>query len=161
MPPDAAVIDGVRFGHTNLIARDWRRLARFYIELFGCTLVPPERNYSGAILERGTGIAGAALTGAHLRLPGHGEHGPTLEIFTYAQNQERPTPAPNVLGFSHIAFQVTSVPTAREQVMAAGGGAVGDVVTSTTDAGTRVTWCYVSDPEGNIVELQSWGLTHV
>ncbi len=30
--------DGVRFGHTNLIARDWRGLARFYTKLFGCTL---------------------------------------------------------------------------------------------------------------------------
>jgi catechol 2,3-dioxygenase-like lactoylglutathione lyase family enzyme len=66
------MIDGVRFGHTNLIARDWRRLAGFYTELFGCALVPPERNYSGSILERGTGIPGAALTGAHLRLPGYG-----------------------------------------------------------------------------------------
>jgi len=150
------MIEGVRFGHTNLIARDWRRLARFYTELFGCTLVPPERNYSGSDLERGTGIPGAALAGAHLRLPGHGEHGPTLEIFTYSANQERPAPAPNALGFGHIAFQVTSVPTAREQVVAAGGTPVGEVVTSTTTAGTRVMWCYVADPEGNIVELQSW-----
>jgi predicted enzyme related to lactoylglutathione lyase len=150
------MIEGTRFGHTNLIARDWRRLASFYMELFGCTLVPPERNYSGPDLERGTGILGAALTGAHLLLPGYGEHGPTLEIFTYASNQERPAPSPNALGFGHIAFQVASVPTAREQVVAAGGGLVGDVVTSTTAVGTRVMWCYVKDPEGNIVELQSW-----
>ena len=150
------MIDGVRFGHTNLIARDWRRLANFYINLFGCTLVPPERNYSGPDLERGTGIPGAALKGAHLRLPGYGEHGPTLEIFTYAANQERPKPAPNVLGYGHIAFQVASVPAAREQFMAAGGAVVGEVITSTTEAGTRVMWCYVADPEGNIVELQSW-----
>jgi predicted enzyme related to lactoylglutathione lyase len=33
---------------------------------------------------------------------------------------------------------------------------VGEVVTSTTDAGTCVMWCYVTDPEGNLVELQSW-----
>jgi catechol 2,3-dioxygenase-like lactoylglutathione lyase family enzyme len=150
------MIDGVRFGHTNLIARDWRRLARFYTELFGCTLVPPERDYSGPILERGTGLPDAALTGAHLRLPGYGENGPTLEIFTYAVNQERTTPAPNVLGFGHIAFQVTSVPIAREQVLAAGGSSIGEVVTSTTNTGTRVMWCYVTDPEGNIIELQSW-----
>lgn len=150
------MIDGVRFGHTNLIARDWRRLARFYTELFGCILVPPERNYSGPELERGTGIPGAALTGAHLRLPGYGDHGPTLEIFTYALNQERAAPAPNVLGFGHIAFQVASVSSAREQVRAAGGACVGEVVTTTTAAGTRVMWCYVTDPEGNIVELQSW-----
>ncbi len=150
------MIEGVRFGHTNLIARDWRRLANFYIDLFGCTLVPPERNYSGPVLERGTGIPGAALEGAHLRLPGYGEHGPTLEIFTYARNQERPMSAPNVLGFGHIAFQVASVPDACSQVIAAGGSAVGEVVTSTTSTGSQVMWCYVTDPEGNIVELQSW-----
>ena len=150
------MIAGVRFGHTNLIARDWRHLAGFYTDLFGCTLVPPERDYSGAELEKGTGIPGAALTGAHLRLPGHGEHGPTLEIFTYARNQERTAPSPDVLGYGHIAFQVASVPAARQQVIAAGGAAVGEVVTTTTGAGTRVMWCYVTDPEGNIVELQSW-----
>jgi catechol 2,3-dioxygenase-like lactoylglutathione lyase family enzyme len=151
------MIDGVRFGHTNLIARDWRRLARFYTELFGCVLVPPERNYSGSMLERGTGIPGAALEGAHLRLPGFGDHGPTLEIFTYSNSPERTPAAPNVLGFGHIAFQVDSVSGARDQVIAAGGAAVGEVVTSTTSAGTQVTWCYVADPEGNIIELQSWG----
>jgi len=29
-------------------------------------------------------------------------------------------------------------------------------VTLTTAAGKRVTFCYVTDPEGNIIELQSW-----
>jgi hypothetical protein len=33
---------------------------------------------------------------------------------------------------------------------------VGEVVTLTTADGRRVTWCYVTDPEGNILELQSW-----
>jgi len=33
---------------------------------------------------------------------------------------------------------------------------VGEVVTLTTSAGTQVTWCYVTDPEGNIIELQAW-----
>lgn len=150
------MISGARFGHTNLIASDWRRLARFYTDLFGCVLVPPERSYSGSTLERGTGIRGAALQGAHLRLPGFGEHGPTLEIFTYSSSPERQPPAPNVLGFGHIAFQVDSVPDAQAQVIAAGGTAVGEVVMSTTSAGTQVTWCYVTDPEGNILELQSW-----
>ena len=150
------MISGARFGHTNLIAKDWCRLARFYIDLFGCVLIPPERDYSGSMLEQGTGIPGAALKGAHLRLPGFGEHGPTLEIFTYSSSPERHPTAPNVLGFGHIAFQVDSVPDARDQVLAAGGFAVGEVVTSTTSAGTQVMWCYVTDLEGNIIELQSW-----
>ena len=62
-------IPGARYAHTNLIARDWRALARFYVEVFGCTTVPPERSYAGAELEAGTGVRDAALEGVHLRLP--------------------------------------------------------------------------------------------
>jgi predicted enzyme related to lactoylglutathione lyase len=56
----------------------------------------------------------------------------------------------------HIAFSVDDVLEARRAVLAAGGDAVGEAVTLQTDTGARVTWCYVKDPEGNIVELQSW-----
>jgi catechol 2,3-dioxygenase-like lactoylglutathione lyase family enzyme len=59
-------------------------------------------------------------------------------------------------GFAHLAFEVDSVVDARRHVLAAGGRAVGEVVTLTTATGARVTWCYVTDPEGNIIELQSW-----
>lgn len=61
-----------RFAHINLIARDWQRLARFYEEVFGCVLVPPERDFSGLWLESATGVPGAHIRGAHLRLPGFG-----------------------------------------------------------------------------------------
>jgi catechol 2,3-dioxygenase-like lactoylglutathione lyase family enzyme len=147
---------GVRFGHVNLIADDWRRLADFYTQVFGCEVVPPERDYAGPDLERGTGIAGAVLHGAHLRLPGGAANGPTLEIYQYAANEDRPSPAANRLGFGHIAFAVDDVEVARMAVLAAGGRSVGEVVTLQTSDGGRVTWCYVTDPEGNIVELQSW-----
>jgi len=32
---------GMRYVHTNMIARDWRAPARFYQTLFGCVPVPP------------------------------------------------------------------------------------------------------------------------
>jgi hypothetical protein len=48
------------------------------------------------------------------------------------------------------------VEAAQRGVLSAGGGRVGDIVTLTTAAGRRVTWCYVTDPEGNILELQAW-----
>jgi predicted enzyme related to lactoylglutathione lyase len=147
------------FGHVNVIARDWRALARFYTEVFGCTFVPPERDISGPVLERGTGIAGAALTGVHLRLPGLGEHGPTLEIYQFATMPDEPPSTPNRPGFRHIAFAVPSVADAREAVLAAGGGTVGEIVTTQTKDGRFVTWTYLSDPEGNMIELQSWSDT--
>lgn len=151
------MIAGARYAHTNLIARDWRALAEFYTRLFGCVLVPPERDYSGPTLEAGTGVPRATMKGVHLRLPGHGPDGPTLEIYTYSQLADAPVPAVNRPGFGHIAFEVESVEEARRAVIEAGGGEVGEIVTLTTTAGSRVTWCYVTDPEGNIVELQAWG----
>lgn len=150
------MIAGARYAHTNLIARDWRALAAFYARLFGCEAVPPERDYAGADLERGTGVADARLSGIHLRLPGHGATGPTLEIYHYSRLADGLAPAVNRPGFGHVAFEVDAVPDARAQVLAAGGATVGEVVTLTTAAGTHVTWCYVTDPEGNIIELQSW-----
>jgi predicted enzyme related to lactoylglutathione lyase len=150
------MIDGARYVHTNLIAYDWRKLADFYQQLFGCIPVPPERDYQGERLEAGSGVRGAHLRGMHLRLPGYGEDGPTLEILNYNVLAERPPTAANRLGFGHIAFAVDDVPAARAAVLAAGGRAVGEVVTLQIATGARVTWCYVTDPEGNIVELQSW-----
>jgi predicted enzyme related to lactoylglutathione lyase len=150
------MIDGARYVHTNFIARDWDVLAKFYESLFGCVRVPPERDFSGPELERGTGIPGARLRGVHLRLPGHGASGPTLEIFSYSPSVEAADPVVNRPGFGHIAFAVRSLSDARREVIAAGGKAVGEIVTLTISMATRVTWCYMTDPEGNMIELQSW-----
>jgi predicted enzyme related to lactoylglutathione lyase len=152
------MIAGARYTHTNVIARDWRALAAFYESVFGCVPVPPERDYSGPRIEALTGVAGASLRGVHLRLPGAGPDGPTLEIFEYSPLEPGPVPAVNRPGLAHLAFAVDSVEDARSGVIASGGGAVGDVTVLTTATGARVTACYVTDPEGNIVELQSWEL---
>jgi predicted enzyme related to lactoylglutathione lyase len=149
------MIAGAKYVHTNLVARDWRLLARFYQDVFGCVPVPPERDFSGPDLEAGTGVPGARLQGVHLRLPGQGPGGPTLEVFQYSELDDS-EPAVNRPGFAHIAFSVASVEDARAEVLLHGGSAVGDIVTLTTTTGSRVTWCYVRDPEGNVVELQSW-----
>ena len=145
-----------KYVHTNLIAEDWQRLAEFYTEVFGCSFVPPERDYRGADLDAATGLKGAHLTGAHLRLPGYGDTGPTIEIYNYDQLDLHPQKAVNRPGFGHIAFEVDDVRTARQELEAHGGGAVGEIVTMTTKIWTKVTWCYMTDPEGNIIELQSW-----
>jgi predicted enzyme related to lactoylglutathione lyase len=151
----AAVINA-RYVHTNLIARDWKQLSQFYIDVLGCAVVPPERHYRGADLERGTGIYGSEVHGVHLRLPGCGDEGPTLEIYSYSVSEQGNLPAVNRPGFAHIAFSVPDVEEARRTIIQGGGKPVGEVVTLQTAAGDRVTWCYVRDPEENIVELQSW-----
>lgn len=145
-----------KYVHTNLIAKDWRKLAKFYTDVFGCALVPPERDYRGAELDAGTNLKDAHLTGAHLRLPGYDENGPTLEIYNYDQLEPSNEPRVNRPGFGHIAFEVNDVTKARDLVKANGGNIVGEIVTLRTSVGTKVTWCYMTDPEGNIIELQSW-----
>lgn len=153
---DRLAMINAKYVHTNLIADDWHSLARFYQEVFGCVPVPPERNFRGSELERGTGLRGAILRGVHLRLPGQGERGPTLEIFTYGSNIDRSTTAVNRPGFGHLGFEVDDVGKAQKAVLAAGGHTVGEIVTLQLATGAKVTWCYVSDPEGNVIELQSW-----
>jgi predicted enzyme related to lactoylglutathione lyase len=145
-----------RYVHTNLIAADWHKLADFYIAVFGCVVVPPERDYTGDSLDAGTGLHGAHLRGVHLRLPGKGDAGPTLEIYNYNVLAARGSKAINAVGFGHIAFAVDDVAAARATVLAHGGQPIGEVVTLTTATGAQVTWCYVADPEGNAIELQAW-----
>jgi catechol 2,3-dioxygenase-like lactoylglutathione lyase family enzyme len=145
-----------KFGHVNVIARDWRALARFYEDVFGCKPVPPERDYRSRDLDAGTGLRNAHLTGMHLRRPGLGDNGPTLEIYSYDEFAPAATPAINRPGFAHIAFAVDDVERARSEVLAAGGNVVGDTVTLRIATGAKVTFCYLTDPEGNIIELQSW-----
>lgn len=126
---------------------------------FGCQPVLPERSFSGPALEAGTGVPDAALDGIHLRLPGFGDTGPTLEIFTYSRLAAGEDPCANRPGYGHIAFSVASVPEAQAEVIRMGGRPLGEVVELALSDGRRVTWCYVHDPEGNLVELQSWSGT--
>ena len=145
-----------KYKHTNIIAQDWEKLARFYEEVFGCTRVPPERHLSGYWLEKGTGVKEAQFSGIHLRLPGFGESGPTLEIYQYSNNEPRLSPVANREGFAHITFEVEDVFAALQIVKEQGGNSVGDVVSREIDGVGLLTFVYAGDPEGNIIELQKW-----
>jgi glyoxylase I family protein len=151
-----AAIEGARFGHVNVTSADWRRLADFYSTVFGCEFLPPERDIRSADLDAATGLDDAHLTGAHLRLPGHGDAGPTIEIFSYDAVEPHASPSVARPGWGHICFQVPDVAAAVDAVLANGGGRVGEIVTTRTSDGRSVTWCYTTDPDRNIVELQAW-----
>jgi predicted enzyme related to lactoylglutathione lyase len=145
-----------KYVHTNLIAEDWRRLATFYERVFGCVPLPPDRDLSGEWLEAATGVAQARIRGVHLRLPGYGDGGPTLEIFQYDRQAAQSKPAVNRPGFVHIEFAVDDVAAAHDAVLAAGGGVVGDLVSVEIPGAGQITFAYVTDPEGNVIELQRW-----
>jgi catechol 2,3-dioxygenase-like lactoylglutathione lyase family enzyme len=144
------------FGHVNLIAEDWRALAAFYEDVFGCEFVPPERDLSGSALDAATGVAQAHIRGAHLLLPGGGPGGPTLEVFGYETTAPAGARAVNAPGFAHIAFEVPDVDEAWQDVMDHGGSRLGEIVRQEVRGRGELTFAYVRDPEGNIIELSSW-----
>ncbi len=146
----------VRYAHTNIIARDWRKLATFYEQALGCTPVPPERDLSGDWLDRLTGLSGCRLRGMHLRLPGHGDAGPTLEIFSYDDMPEGPRMAPNTPGLAHLAFAVDDVAAVIRAFLDHGGSRVGEPIVRDIPGVGRLSCVYARDPEGNIVELLRW-----
>jgi predicted enzyme related to lactoylglutathione lyase len=145
-----------KFVHVNIIAKDWKKLARFYEKVFNCVPVPPERDPSGEWIEKGTGITGAEIKGIHLKLPGYDDSGPTLEIFQYNKNKERRGSIINREGFAHIAFRVDSIEEIRDAVLQEGGKLIGKIVTVEVKGAGNVTFLYLTDPEGNIIELQKW-----
>jgi predicted enzyme related to lactoylglutathione lyase len=146
----------IRYVHTNIVSKDWRRLADFYIKVFECTPLPPERNLSGLWLDRLTGMENVNIRGIHLSLPGY-ENGPTLEIFSYSPyNNEIPPPGINRKGFAHIAFHVDSVERVLGILLENGGSRLGDVVRKDYGNMGILTAVYASDPEGNFIEIQNW-----
>ena len=146
----------LRYVHTNIIARDAARLITFYKQVLGCKSIGQGRDLRGPWLDRLTGLPDAHITGEHLLLPGYGESHPTLEIFSYDNPHSSLPPQINRPGFAHIAFEVDDVKKTLAEVLAAGGGQVGEVVTAAYPDGMEAVFVYASDPEGNIIELQSW-----
>lgn len=145
-----------RYAHTNLIARDPGRLIDFYKTVFRCRSIGETRDLRGDWLDRLTGIPDAHLTGEHLVLPGYGEDHPTLEIFSYAETLPS-APAVNRLGLAHLAFEVDDVAATLAQVLAHGGSQIGELIRTRYPDGREAVFVYAADPEGNLLEIQSWG----
>src|SRR5439155_27274493 len=93
-----------KYVHTNLIARDWKRLVRFYCDVFGCERKGSERDLCAEWLDKVNAVRNAHVRGVHLRLPGYGEDGPTIECFSYVQVIEGDTPMSHMCGLVHIAY---------------------------------------------------------
>jgi catechol 2,3-dioxygenase-like lactoylglutathione lyase family enzyme len=92
----------------------------------------------------------------HLRLPGGGPEGPTLEIYSYDDVGLRPLSMPNETGYGHLAFSVDDVSAAVRDIVDHGGTLLGQIATSTVTGIGDLEVIYVRDPEGNIIELQTW-----
>lgn len=146
----------MKYVHTNIISEDWQSLANFYLQVFECKPVPPARNQSGEWLDKCLGLENAQLQGMHLRLPGCGGNGPTLEIYSYEEMEENLPTIPNRKGYGHLAFEVEDVAEVLQKVLDNGGSKQGEISEKLVAGVGYITLIYAKDPEGNIIEIQNW-----
>jgi catechol 2,3-dioxygenase-like lactoylglutathione lyase family enzyme len=145
-----------RYAHTNIIAKDKDKLIAFYRDVLGCRSIGQTRDLRGAWVDKITGLKDAHITGEHLALPGYGENGPTLEIFSYDEQVPHAGSAINRCGYAHIAFSVDDVKQTLRAVLDAGGGQLGELVSTAYPDGRKLEIVYATDIEGNIIELMKW-----
>lgn len=146
----------IKYVHTNLIAKDWKKLSEFYIKVFNCKPQYPERDLSGKWLEKMTNIDKVKIKGIHLSLPGY-ENGPTLEIFEYEPSNLKSNESMiNEQGFGHIAFHVDVVEDLVEKLIKHGGKIISEIIKKNYGEIGLLTAVYAQDPEGNFIEIQNW-----
>lgn len=146
----------IKYVHTNIIARNWKKLSQFYIDVFDCKPLYPARDLSGKWIDKVTNINNVNIKGIHLRLPGY-ENGPTLEIFEYKPQKLRNIESEiNDQGFTHIAFHVDAVDNVLEKVLQNGGEKLGQIIKKDYGELGILTVVYAQDPEGNFIEIQNW-----
>lgn len=82
--------------------------------------------------------------------------GPTLEIYQYGNTEENFPPQANRKGLGHIAFHVDDVREIHKKVLSHGGNELGEITAKEIEGVGFLTFIYMTDPEGNIIEIQNW-----
>lgn len=62
----------------------------------------------------------------------------------------------NHTGFTHIAFKVEDVEKIYSDALKQGATQLGKITDSKIDGVGLLEFVYFRDPEGNIIEIQSW-----
>ena len=82
--------------------------------------------------------------------------GPSIELFVYADDEQRPPVGASDLGIQHFAVYVDDIDAARDRIVAAGGTAYeGPNILGGAEGGENNKWLYTEAPWGSIIELVS------
>lgn len=137
--------------HVGLTVEDLDRSIQFYCTVLDC-VVQERAVIAGADVETLTGIPGAVIHAADLKLPGGG----MLELLQYR------SPTRSVLvqrrfdaGHSHVAFRVDDVDATRMRALSAGALEC-SVPVRLNEPGSswdRARVCYALDPDGRTIEF--------
>jgi catechol 2,3-dioxygenase-like lactoylglutathione lyase family enzyme len=137
--------------HVGLTVQDLDRSIQFYCRVLHC-VVQQRSVINGAEVETLTGVPGAVIHTADLKLPSGG----MLELLQYL------VPVRTVLaqrrfdaGHSHIAFTVDDVEATRTRALSAGAPDCSLPVTLHEPGSSwdRVRVCYALDPDGRTIEF--------
>ncbi len=79
-----------------------------------------------------------------------------MKIFTTEDTHECETVMANHTGFAHIAFEVDDVDTKLSAALNNGAEMLGKVTEKRIEDVGILKFIYFRDPEGNIIEIQSW-----
>jgi catechol 2,3-dioxygenase-like lactoylglutathione lyase family enzyme len=148
-----------RIDHVNLVVEDLPAMTAFYRDVLGLR-VTREVSIRGDWIEAITGLEDVEADVVYLEA----QTGAPLELICY-RSPQGPRPAglgaPNTMGIRHVAFHVQGLDELVERVKASGQGAVSDVQTVPTAqvefAGRQKRIVYCRDPEGNLLELCTYG----
>jgi len=145
----------MKYLHLNIVSKDAIKLADFYINVFDCA-VRSKGHMVGDWLDKGTGLMNAEINSIELCLPGYPEKYPYFEIFQYLKIEgESNIKTSDTLGFTHISFEVDDVEVTLKKAIQHGAKPYGEVAVKEFKGGI-LTFVYVKDPDGNIVEIENW-----
>ena len=135
--------------HTGITVASLERSLAFWRDVLGFEF-SHRTHHTGALAGEVTGVAGAELTLAVLKAPGH-----KIELLEYHAPAERGRAnlRPCDVGSVHVAFTVDNLDAILEKIAASGWKAAGcpQTLTSGPNAGKRVV--YVRDPDGTTIEF--------
>ena len=134
-PPEDLPFNITKIGHVVLRCQDINKSVEFYTQVLGFRVsdVYPDSMVDGKMvfMRCNSDHHGVALVG------GVKESSRNIEMH-------------------HMAFEVDDLDQRREKIKAFGGSDYGEKVTLDISGAGKLTLIYMTDPEGNIIELQKW-----
>lgn len=135
--------------HTGFTVADIERSLAFWQDVLGFEL-SHRAHHTGDLASEVTGVAGAEISIAVLKAPGH-----RIELLEYLAppDRTRVVARPCDVGSVHVALMVDDLNAVLRTIAASGWSTAGQPQTLKTgpNAGRRVV--YVRDPDGTTIEL--------
>jgi lactoylglutathione lyase len=134
--------------HTGLSVVDLDQSLEFY-SLLGCEVIW-QREIRDEYFGRIVGINDCVVRAAHVRIPGSGH---VLELFEYVPHEAEAQLVPNIPGHAHVAFTVTDLRAAYNELRAHGVRFFSEPVLITAGVNKGGFGVYLLDPSGITLEL--------